>query len=95
MLGEQIAHTHLSYTDRLVGLIGDSGSGKSSLIRGIFPGLELANDDDMLSPPGKDWAQIRESVETLREASTYHIDMRFQTAFTQMYEIVEFHSEAP
>lgn len=88
MLGEQIAHTHLSYTDRLVGLIGDSGSGKSSLIRGIFPGLELANDDDMLSP--KKIMQIRESVETLREASTYHIDMRFQTAFTQMYEIVEF-----
>ena len=30
----------------------------------------------------------------MREASTYHIDMRFQTAFTQMYEIVEFVQEA-
>lgn len=87
-LGEQIAHTHLSFTDRLVGFIGDSGSGKSSLIRGIFPGLELANDDDVLSP--SKIMQVRQSMENLREASTYHIDMRFQTAFTQMYEIVEF-----
>lgn len=88
MLGEQIAHSHLSYTDRLVGFIGDSGSGKSSLIRGIFPGLELANDDDVISPAKI--MQVRESMETLREASTYHIDMRFQSAFTQMYEIVDF-----
>lgn len=87
-LGEQIAQRHLSYTDRLIGFIGDSGSGKSSLIRGIFPGLELTNDDDILSP--RKLMQVRDFSETVPTASTYHIDMRFQTAFTQMYEITDF-----
>lgn len=91
-LGEQLAHQHLSFTDRLIGFIGDSGSGKSSLIKGIFPGLELANDDDVLDP--RKIMQVRQGMDNLREASTYHIDMRFQTAFTQMYEIVDFVQEA-
>lgn len=87
-LGEQLSYFHLSFTDRLIGFIGDSGSGKSSLIRGIFPGLELANDDDVLNP--RKIMQVRSGLDEMREASTYHIDMRFQTAFTQMYEIVDF-----
>lgn len=88
-LGEQLTHQHLSFTDRLVGFIGDSGSGKSSLIRGgMFSGLELSNDDDVLDP--RKIMQVRDFRNNERDASTYHIDMRFQTAFTQMYEIVEF-----
>lgn len=87
-LGEQLCHLHLSFTDRLVGFIGDTGSGKSSLIKGIFPGLELANDDDVLNP--RKIMQVRTGMENLRDASTYHLDMRFQTAFAQMYEIVDF-----
>lgn len=87
-LGEQLSYFHLSFTDRLIGFIGDSGSGKSSLIRGIFPGLELANDDDVLNP--RKIMQVRGGLDQMRESSTYHIDMRFQTAFTQMYEIVDF-----
>ena len=87
-LGEQIAQRHLSYTDRLIGFMGDAGSGKSSLIRGIFPGLELTNNDDVLSP--RKLMQVRDLSDSLPVASTYHIDMRFQTAFTQMFEIVDF-----
>ena len=49
-LGEQISQRHLHFRDRLVGIIGDAGSGKSSLIKGMFPGLELTNDDDTLDP---------------------------------------------
>ena len=44
-LGIQIAQMYLSPFDKLIGVIGDSGSGKSVLIRGMFPGLELTNDD--------------------------------------------------
>lgn len=87
-LGEQISQRHLSYTDRLIGFIGDAGSGKSSLIQGIFPGLELTNDDDVLSP--RKLMQVRSPLDSLPTASTYHVDMRFQTAFTQMFEIVDF-----
>ncbi|MDH6312328.1 tRNA A37 threonylcarbamoyladenosine biosynthesis protein TsaE [Parabacteroides sp. PFB2-10] len=87
-LGEQIAQRHLTHTDRLVGIVGDAGSGKSSLIRGMFPGLELSNDDDMLNP--RKIMQVRDLFEDVQQSTTYHIDMRFQIAFTQMYEIVEF-----
>lgn len=87
-LGEQISHRHLNFSDRLIGIVGDAGSGKSSLIKGMFPGLELSNDDDTISP--RKIMQVREMFDNLHEASTYHIDMRFQMAFTQMHEIVDF-----
>lgn len=87
-LGEQISQRHLTYTDRLIGVVGDAGSGKSSLIRGMFPGLELSNDDDMLS--SRKIMQVRDLFDNIQDTTTYHIDMRFQIAFTQMYEVVEF-----
>ena len=49
-LGEQISHRHLNYSDRLIGIVGDAGAGKSSLIKGMFPGLQLSNDDDIVNP---------------------------------------------
>ena len=87
-LGEQIAQRHLQFNDRLIGIVGDAGSGKSSLIKGMFPGLELSNDDDVLNP--RKIMQVREGLDDLKDSGSYHIDMRFQTAFTQMYEIVDF-----
>lgn len=87
-LGDQLALRHLNYADKLIGIVGDSGSGKSSIIKGMFPGLELANDDDGLNP--KKIMQIRDYLTDSYDTSTYHIDMRFQTAFTQMHEIVDF-----
>lgn len=87
-LGEQISQRHLSFNDKLIGIVGDAGSGKSSLIKGMFPGLELANDDDTLNP--RKIMQVRDMDMNLHEATTYHIDMRFQMAFTQMHEIVDF-----
>ena len=87
-LGEQIAHKHLHYDDRLIGIVGDAGSGKSSLINGMFPGLELSNDDDIINP--RKIMQVRDLMQDLPDAATYHLDIRFQMAFTQMYEIVDF-----
>lgn len=87
-LGEQISQRHLHYNDRLIGIVGDAGSGKSSLIKGMFPGVELSNDDDTLNP--RKIMQVRDLDMDIHEATTYHIDMRFQTAFTQMHEIVDF-----
>ena len=46
ILGQQISERYLSPLDRLIGVVGDAGAGKSSLIKGMFPGLELTNDDD-------------------------------------------------
>ena len=91
-LGEQISQRHLTFEDRLIGIIGDAGSGKSSLIKGMFPGLELVNDDDGLNPHKvmQMQMQIQDHFDSIRETTTFHLDMRFQTAFTQMHEIVFF-----
>lgn len=45
-LGMQIAQLYLSPFDQIIGFIGEAGSGKSVLIKGMFPGIELTNDDD-------------------------------------------------
>ena len=45
-LGMQLAQMYLSPNDKLIGIIGEAGSGKSAIIRGMFPGLELTNDDN-------------------------------------------------
>lgn len=45
-LGIQLAQLYLSPFDQIIGVIGEAGSGKSVLIKGMFPGLELTNDDD-------------------------------------------------
>lgn len=45
-LGMHIAQMYLSPFDKLIGIIGEAGSGKSMLIKGMFPGLELTNDDN-------------------------------------------------
>jgi len=87
-LGEQISQRHLTFGDRLIGIIGDAGSGKSSLIKGMFPGLELVNDDDRFD--SHKVMRITDDDELINEATTFHLDMRFQTAFTQMHQIVRF-----
>ena len=87
-LGDQIGRQHLQFQDRLIGIIGDAGSGKSSLIHGMFPGLELTNNDDVMDM--HKIMQVRGLGDDFSNATTYHIDMRFQMAFTQMHEIVDF-----
>lgn len=87
-LGEEISQRHLSFEDKLIGIIGDAGSGKSSLIKGMFPGLELINDDDRLD--SHKVMLVRDQGESINEATTFHLDMRFQMAFMQMHEIITF-----
>lgn len=87
-LGMQLAQLYLSPFDKLIGIIGEAGSGKSALIRGMFPGLELTNDDNgvyvrplpILEQDG------RFSFFT---PHTYHLDVRFENGFTQMSELAD------
>lgn len=87
MLGESIGQRYLSPTDRLVGILGESGTGKSSLISGMFPGLELTNDDEGVNV--RPAPLIRMHRDGRFRAHTFHIDARFEMAFTQPYEIAD------
>ncbi len=86
-LGNQISQKYLLPGDLLIGVIGDSGSGKSLLIKGMFPGMELTNDDDGINT--RPAPLIRDYQRDNFSAHTYHIDVRFELAFTQAYELVE------
>lgn len=86
-LGNNISQFYLSSNDQLIGLIGDAGAGKSLLIKGMFPGLILTNDDEGINmrplPIFSDYQDGKPNNHT------YHIDMRFETAFKQPWQLAE------
>ena len=82
-LGMQLAQLYLSPFDKLIGVIGEAGSGKSALIRGMFPGLELTNDDDGVYV--RPLPLLEQDAQTgFFAPHTYHVDIRFENGFTQM-----------
>lgn len=82
-LGMMIAHRHLTAFDRLIGIIGEAGSGKSLLIRGMFPGLELTNDDNGVNVRPLPLLDVDDNG--FYQPHTYHVDLRFEEAFTQRH----------
>ena len=90
-LGMQLAQLYLSPFDKLIGVIGDAGSGKSALLRGMFPGLELTNDDDgvYVRP-----LPLLDQDNGYFSPHTYHVDIRFENGFTQMNVLAEAITEA-
>ena len=86
-LGMQLAQLHLSPFDQLIGVMGEAGSGKSLLIKGMFPGLELTNDDEGVNIRPLPILDIENAG--FYGAHTYHMDVRFESAFTQLGELAQ------
>lgn len=87
-LGMLIAQQHLSPADKVIGVIGEAGSGKSMIIKGMFPGLELTNDDEGVNVrPLPLLCQDEEN--RFYSPHTYHMDARFELGFTQMHVLVD------
>ncbi len=87
-LGIQLAQLYLSPFDKLIGIIGEAGSGKSALIRGMFPGLELTNDDDGVYV--RPLPLLEQDMERgFFTPHTYHVDIRFENGFTQMSDLAD------
>jgi tRNA A37 threonylcarbamoyladenosine biosynthesis protein TsaE len=86
-LGMQIAQQYLSPFDKLIGLVGVAGSGKSMIIKGMFPGLELTNDDEGVNVRPLPILNVDDTG--FYTAHTYHIDIRFESAFKQMHELAD------
>jgi len=87
VLGQQISERYLSPLDRLIGVVGGPGAGKSSLIKGMFPGLELTNDDDGVNV--RPLPLLKNIEKDFFSSHTYHIDIRFEMAFTQPHVLAE------
>lgn len=84
-LGMQIGQQYLSPFDKLIGIIGEAGSGKSMLVKGMFPGLELTNDDEGVNIRPLPLLQLDSGA--FYSPHTYHLDIRFESAFTQMWQL--------
>lgn len=84
-LGMKIAEQYLSPYDHIVGIIGDAGCGKSMLIRGMFPGLDLTNDDGGVNIRPLPLLDVHEK--SPYSPHTYHADIRFELAFTPLHEL--------
>lgn len=85
VLGQQLGERYLSPQDRLIGVIGGPGAGKSSLIKGMFPGLELTNDDEGVNV--RPLPLLKNIDRGFFSSHTYHVDVRFELAFTQLHEL--------
>ncbi len=92
-LGKQLAQLYLSPFDKLIGFIGDAGAGKSALVRGMFPGLELTNDDDGVYVRPLPLLEQNTGFHFFSH-HTYHVDIRFENAFTQMSVLADAINEA-
>ena len=92
-LGMQLAQLYLSPFDKLIGVIGEAGSGKSALIRGMFPGLELTNDDDGVYVRPLPLLDDEGGFKFF-SPHTYHVDIRFENGFTQMSVLADAITEA-
>jgi len=92
-LGQQIAQMYLSPNDKLIGIIGEAGSGKSALIRGMFPGLELTNDDNGVYIRPLPLLEMDNGF-AFFSPHTYHVDIRFENGFTQMSVLAQAIAEA-
>ncbi|MEA4900619.1 alanine-tRNA synthetase second additional domain-containing protein [Desulfitobacterium sp.] len=86
-LGSNLQNRYLSPGDKLIGFLGDAGAGKSLLIRGMFPGLELTNDDNGINV--RPLPLLEDADRDHFRFHTYHVDVRFETAFTQPWRIAE------
>lgn len=93
-LGMQLAQLYLSPFDKLIGVIGEAGSGKSALIRGMFPGLELTNDDDGVYVRPLPLLDQGGGGFKFFSPHTYHVDIRFENGFTQMSVLADAIREA-
>ncbi len=87
IIGGQLSQRYLDPSDLLIGVIGAEGSGKSTLIKALFPGLELTNDDDGVNIRPTPLFDFRE--DDFFSGHTFHIDVRYELAFHQPFEITD------
>ena len=87
MVAAELAQKYLTPTDLLIGIMGAEGSGKSTLIKGLFPGLELTNDDEGINVQPTPLYEFDPADPF--SGHTFHVDARYELAFHQKYELAE------
>ena len=87
LVAAELSQKYLTPTDLVIGVLGAEGSGKSTLMKGLFPGLELTNDDDGINV--RPTPLIDFDPKDAFSGHTFHIDVRYELAFHQKFELTE------
>ena len=86
-LGRVIAQMYLNPFDKIIGIIGAKDSGKSMLIQGMFPGIQVVEGDDefdFINMPLMNADDV--GFYTPR---TFHVDVRAASQFFSLEKIAE------
>ena len=86
-LGRKIAQMYLNPFDCIIGVIGYKDSGKSMLCRGMFPGLEVIEEDseyDILDMPLLNTESCGFST-----PRTFHVDARLASKYVPLQTIAD------
>ena len=86
-LGRVIAQMYLNPFDKIIGIIGAKDSGKSMLIQGMFPGIQVVEGDDefdFINMPLMNADEV--GFYTPR---TFHVDVRAASQFFSLEKIAE------
>lgn len=86
-LGRKITQMYLNPFDKIIGIIGAKDSGKSMLIKGMFPGIQMVESDDefdILNMPLLNAEDV--GFYTPR---TFHVDVRSARKYVSLEEIAK------
>lgn len=84
-LGMKITQMYLNPFDKIIGIIGAKDSGKSMLIRGMFPGIQTVEEDDefeVLNMPLLNAEDVG-----FYTPKTFHVDVRMVKKYVPLEEI--------
>ena len=86
-LGMKITQMYLNPFDRIIGIIGAKDSGKSWLIKGMFPGIQTVEEDDefeVLNMPLLNSEEVG-----FYTPKTFHVDVRTAKKYVSLEDIAE------
>lgn len=84
-LGMKITQMYLNPFDQIIGIIGAKDSGKSWLIKGMFPGIQMVESDDefdILNMP-----LLNSDEVGFYTPKTFHVDVRMAMKYVSLEEI--------
>lgn len=86
-LGMKITQMYLNPFDRIIGIIGAKDSGKSMLIKGMFPGIQTVESDDEYDI--LDMPLLNSEDVGFYTPRTFHVDVRAAMKYVSLERIAE------
>lgn len=86
-LGMKITQMYLNPFDKIIGIIGDKDSGKSMLIKGMFPGIQVCECEDEFD--AQNMPLFNSEDVGFYTPRTFHVDVRAASRFIPLKKIAE------